>query len=305
MAETLRLLPQASARAQRYPLPVHGAIGLALIGVAWPASWLQVAILGQYAFFSLWLGYILTVDALVLRRTETSILARSPVVFLGMFLFSVPAWWLFEGINHLTQNWHYLGAEEYSTLRYVLVASWHFSTVTPAVFETAELVGSLRLVARFQRGPALPVSRPALVAAVALGLVLLLALVAWPGYAYPATWVCVFLLLDPVNALRRQPSVLESLRRGDWRLVVVMGLGAIVCGWFWEMWNYWALPKWYYTIPFADWARVFEMPLLVYGGYLPFGLEVFAMYHFMRGVVGWPSEVYGPGLAARSPVTGG
>ena len=70
-------------------------------------------------------------------------------------------------------------------------------------------------------------------------------------------------------------------------MVVAMGVGALVCGWFWEMWNYWAFPKWHYTVPFLEYAHVFEMPLLGYGGYLPFGLEVYASYYFLTSLVGW------------------
>jgi hypothetical protein len=33
----------------------------------------------------------------------------------------------------------------------------------------------------------------------------------------------------------------------------------------------------------VDFARVFEMPLLGYGGYLPFALELFALYHLIVG----------------------
>jgi hypothetical protein len=29
------------------------------------------------------------------------------------------------------------------------------------------------------------------------------------------------------------------------------------------------------------------MPLLGYGGYLPFSLELFAIYHLIVGLVGW------------------
>ena len=114
--------------------PAHGYLGLALMATAWPASWLKLSTLGEYSFFPLWLGYILAVDALVLRRTASSLLTRNSIVFLSMFLFSIPLWWAFEGINYFTQNWHYLGGEAYSTLEYVLVASWHFSVVIPAVF---------------------------------------------------------------------------------------------------------------------------------------------------------------------------
>jgi len=39
------------------------------------------------------------------------------------------------------------------------------------------------------------------------------------------------------------------------------------------MWNYFSLAKWEYSIPFVHRFLIFEMPLLGYAGYLPFGLE--------------------------------
>jgi hypothetical protein len=39
------------------------------------------------------------------------------------------------------------------------------------------------------------------------------------------------------------------------------------------MWNYFSLAKWEYSIPFVHRYQIFEMPLLGYAGYLPFGLE--------------------------------
>ena len=281
----LSRLPAKSVRPAG--LPLHGSLGLALIATAWPVSWLQASPVSEYTFFFLWLGYILTVDALVLRRQGTSLLTGNSKAFLGMFLASVPLWWVFEGINQFTQNWYYIGSGEWSTLKYVLVASWHFSIVVPAVFETADLVGSLSFVKRFQRGPVFPVSRRVLIGATALGLLSLAALVFWPRYAFFATWLALFLLLDPINYLSRRPSILEQVRRGDWLLVAAFGVGALVCGWFWEMWNYWSIPKWEYSIPFVEFVHIFEMPLLGYVGYLPFGLETYAAYHFLAGVVGW------------------
>ena len=273
-------------------LPLQGVVGIAFVAVAWPVSWLQLGPLGEYSFFPLWLGYILTVDGIVFRRKGSSLLTRSRVSFLGMFLVSVPLWWAFEGINHFTQNWHYLGAEEYSTLRYVGVASWHFPIVIPAVFETAELVGSSGFVRRFRQGPMVRLSRRFLIGAMVLGVLSVATLVVWPRYSFPVSWLCLFLLLDPINHLRGRPSVIGTLRQGDWRTVIALGAGALVCGWFWEMWNYWAFPKWQYTIPFVDFAHVFEMPLLGYGGYLAFGLEVYAVYHFLRSLVGMAPKGY-------------
>ncbi|HLY30532.1 MAG TPA: hypothetical protein VKQ36_05865, partial [Ktedonobacterales bacterium] len=63
--------------------------------------------------------------------------------------------------------------------------------------------------------------------------------------------------------------------------LITLPLAAIACGFFWEMWNYYALPKWKYDLPFLNWApHIFEMPLPGWLGYLPFGLELFAMYQF-------------------------
>ena len=206
--------PLARALALPDAVPVHGLIGLLLVAAAWPVSWLHVSPFGQYAFFPLWLGYILAVDALVLRRRGTSLLTRSPVAFLGMFAISVPLWWAFEGINHFTQNWHYLGAEHYSATRYALVASLHFSVVIPAVFETSELIASFRLLDRLRQGPRLKVSRGLLAGSMAGGAVSRGALFIWPGYAFPATWFSLFLLLDPINYRWGRPSVVSWLRRG-------------------------------------------------------------------------------------------
>jgi hypothetical protein len=58
----------------------------------------------------------------------------------------------------------------------------------------------------------------------------------------------------------------------------------LICGWFWEMWNVLSMPKWVYHVPFVDWLKLFEMPILGYGGYLPFSLEVFAAWSLLSGV---------------------
>jgi hypothetical protein len=49
------------------------------------------------------------------------------------------------------------------------------------------------------------------------------------------------------------------------------------------MWNFHSYPKWVYYVSFVDFWRIFEMPLLGYGGYLPFSLELFALYHLIAG----------------------
>jgi hypothetical protein len=51
------------------------------------------------------------------------------------------------------------------------------------------------------------------------------------------------------------------------------------------MWNFYSYPKWVYRVPFVNFWHIFEMPLLGYLGYLPFALELFALYHLVIGLL--------------------
>ena len=62
-----------------------------------------------------------------------------------------------------------------------------------------------------------------------------------------------------------------------------LSLGALVCGLFWEMWNFYSAAKWVYTVPYVFRYLLFEMPLLGYGGYLPFGLECAVIGALVQG----------------------
>ena len=39
------------------------------------------------------------------------------------------------------------------------------------------------------------------------------------------------------------------------------------------MWNYGSLARWIYDVPYVGRFKFFEMPVLGYAGYLPFGWE--------------------------------
>jgi hypothetical protein len=63
---------------------------------------------------------------------------------------------------------------------------------------------------------------------------------------------------------------------GDWRPLWLAALAALVCGFFWEFWNWHSVARWEYHVPYVDRFHLFEMPLLGYAGYLPFGLQCVA-----------------------------
>jgi hypothetical protein len=132
--------------------PVHGWFGLGLVITSWTLNWPLSGLRSHWTFFPLWLGYCLTVDALVLARKGTSLLTRNPRAYVGLFLVLAPAWWLFELLNWRNQNWLYGGRQFFTNLQYLVLASFSLSTVMPAVFRTAELVSTLDWIKRSKRG---------------------------------------------------------------------------------------------------------------------------------------------------------
>jgi len=282
-------MPGVSQRTAALKLPQF-LTGAVLLCTAWPLNWLlsDESRRTSYLFFPLWLGYILVMDGLVTLRNGTSMLNRSARAFAGLFLASAPCWWLFEVINWRTRNWQYLGGQVFTGFEYLLLSTLSFSTVMPAVFETAELVRSFRWAEWFASGPRLRPTTPLAVGMVGAGLGMLTLIMTWPKLFYPFVWGAVFLIFEPVNWLARRQSFFDRLQHGDWRPVISLSVGALICGFFWEMWNYYSYPKWIYHTPGAEYLHVFEMPLLGYIGYMPFAWELYALRNFL-----WP---YAPAL---------
>src|SRR5947208_3541684 len=143
----------STASASRNRWPAQGWVGLLLIAICWPLNWTMKGVTASL-FFPLWLGYILVVDALVAARRGSSMWTRSRKEFVLLFVASSPVWWIFEVINSRTHNWEYIGSNHFTRFEYYLLCTISFSTVMPAVFETAELVRSFIWVERFGRGRA-------------------------------------------------------------------------------------------------------------------------------------------------------
>ncbi len=256
-------------------------IGAALNTVAWVSAWARVGPLAHYSFFPLWLGFILIVDALTEAQSGTSLWRRNHCAFVALFIISAPFWWYFERLNRYVGNWHYLTPQHYGALAYVFWASLAFSTVIPAVLSVAELLGAFGGGAQAVR----PLARLSVQTAIAMiaagGGTLALSLI-FPQQCFPFLWLSLLLILDPINDHFGEPSIIGLLRARSFARIARLMAAGLICGFFWEMWNYWSLPKWYYTVPYVGFDKVFEMPILGYIGYLPFALEIFVVYHFAR-----------------------
>lgn len=261
--------------------PFYGWIGLILVFLFWFLNWFLPGQRTIWGFFPLWLGYAITVDALVMRRKGNSLMTRNVRVWAGLFFVSAPVWWLFELLNMRTQNWFYPGTESLSTVQYAFFSTLSFSTVMPAVFGTAELVGSWKPLQKFVAGPVISRSPAFLKILLTVGLLMLALMFYRPDIYFPFLWVSPWLIVEALNVKSGNRTILADLWRGDWRNFLALSIGTLICGFFWEMWNFYSFPKWIYRIPYADVFHVFEMPLAGYLGYIPFSLELFSLYHLL------------------------
>jgi hypothetical protein len=276
--------------AQRHRASVRGGplrlwLGLALLVGSWWWAWFGPPPISYHTFFPLWLGYIMTVDGITVRRSGTSLLARSPREFALLFLLSVPLWWLFELANRYLGNWRYLLPYPYDLLTFTLVASLSFSTVMPAIFVTAELLRALPPFASSRIWRRIAPVGWQVVAISLVGLAMFLLSLGRPREFFPLVWIGLVLVLDPLNEALGNPSIIAQLRRGRWDTIVVLFAAGLTCGLLWELWNVRSMPKWIYEVPFVGNPKLFEMPIIGYGGYLPFALEVFAIWSFLRGLL--------------------
>lgn len=271
--------------AARAPPPRHtrafprwGYAGL-LAGLAtWFLAWNRFAWfapLQPHVFTPLWVSYIVVVNALTRRRSGRCMLLDEPRHFWLLVPASAAFWWTFEYLNRFVQNWYYLGVTRFGPLEYVLAATFPFATVLPAVLGTHELISTFPVLERFRhrRPLTLASGRRLALTSLALSSVGLALVGVLPGFLFPLLWVSPLLIMVSLCTLQGRPHLFTEVAAGDWRRFTSAALAALACGFFWEMWNHGCETKWIYAVPYVDRWHIFEMPLLGYAGYLPFGLE--------------------------------
>ena len=265
----------------RMKLPAYALFGILFILIFWILNWTLDGLRTHILFFPQWLGYCLLIDGLVFLRKGTSLIHRGVKKYFVLFIISAPVWWLFELLNSRTLNWIYLARDQFSNLEYFTYATLDFSTVIPAVLGTAELVSTFSWIKgigqiKIFRSNQITVSILFVLGWIMLGLMLI-----WPDKLYVFMWISVFFIIDPLNYWMGNRTLIEYSGRKDWRPMIALAVGCLICGFFWEMWNFVAYPKWIYDVPGLNFLHVFEMPLAGYLGYIPFSFELFAIYHLL------------------------
>ena len=258
-------------------LPWWGWVVLAALFVSWILAWTRFVWFEpcqRLTFVPLWFSYIALINALCVRQSGACPLSREPAFFLSLFPLSAVFWWFFEYLNQFVQNWFYIGVD-YGPLAYSAHATISFCTVLPAVYVTRVWISSFPWFRnRFSGLPA-----TGMISSKTLNWIVLFSASAgllgvglFPEELFSLLWLAPLLILTALLHLAGRPTLFTAMARGDWRPAVSAALAALICGFFWEMWNFYSQAKWIYSIPYVYRFKIFEMPILGYMGYLPFGL---------------------------------
>lgn len=261
----------------------YGFVGILLIIFVEINFFLKIQPFANWYFPIVWYGYILTIDALIYKLRKNSLISNRFSQFLGMIIISSLFWWIFEFINVAIKNWNYQGLIGLGNLTNIM-GTISFSTVLPAFFVTVELIRSIHLFENKKLKKSHNITKTFLHVMMALGVLFFILPIFLPKFTFPLVWLSFFFIIDPINYLHKQPSIIGHLKDRNLTTPLSLLAAGIIMGFLWEFWNYYAIPKWTYDIPFVSFFKIFEMPILGYLGYFPFAFELYSMYWFIRSL---------------------
>lgn len=224
-----------------------------------------------------WWSYILLLDGIIYRMRGNSLIVSRTKPFLLMLPWSVVIWLVFELANFRLQNWYYVNLESILWLRWIGYTI-SLATVLPAIFETAEFLEIIGLFRKVVGNPLDFSNRKTRVIFFWSGIITLGLAAIFPQIFFPLIWISFILILEPVNYKLGGHSLLNQ---GNYAKIGQLAMAGLICGVLWEFWNWHSSAAWVYNLPYFHFWKIFEMPLLGYLGFLPFGWESYLMYQFV------------------------
>lgn len=255
--------------------------GLCLLALSAVCLGFQFSFMKTWFFSFAWWSFILIMDSINFRKSKTSPLSDSFRNFLFSAFISVFVWLIFELFNLRLRNWSYHNLPSNIFIRWLgyFVA---FATVIPALRELALFAEGIfkgKNLALFK----IRTTSALLKAFLAMGIVSVFLSLTWPRIFFPFVWLCFIFLLEPINYWLKNETILRD--GGEkWTKFWSWLSAGFVAGFLWEFWNFWASSRWEYTLPYLNFWKVFQMPVFGYTGFLPFALEIFAIYHLLSFV---------------------
>jgi len=258
----------------------------------------------NWTLLPLFWGAIIFFDGIVYYRTGgKSIINQRPQTLVAIAVCSIGGWAYFEYLNFFVkENWYYPRGDMISTEQFMIYSLLGSSALLTIAFELYMLLESFpKLAVKYTQGPKLVVSKKIWKIILFSSLLIMFLISIFPDELFFFIWLAPLLVfLSILELLDIWTPFTPIQKSGNWSPFALMCLTYLIQGFFHEFWNYFSashLPGgeiitynpgfWMYSVPYVNVLHVFEMPLLGFFGYLPFGLYCWVawiLFAYMLGL---------------------
>ncbi len=279
---------------KRQKMKWWGYVSAVCLILSWTLAWNRFEWFSKYqihTFILLWFSLIILINALTLKRTGHCMILHQKLTMFFLFICSAIFWWYFEYLNTFVNNWYYtMDSHNISIIEYIgkkeyaFFSTISFSTVLPGVLCLKDYLKSFDcLQSRLTQWQPFKIVHHKSIGSILLfsGITSLSCIALVPNLMYPILWLSPSFSVMGYLIIRKKKSVLNKPMQGDWSDFLLSALAALICGFFWELWNFYSEAKWIYQVPYVSRFYIFEMPLIGFAGYIPFGIECLILGDFV------------------------
>ena len=241
----------------------------------------------NWAYVPLYWGFTFMLDGIVYKRTGgKSMFNNDPQELLAIGVASVSGWLIFEYLNFFVlEYWYYPKGDLVMDDEFCTYAIFASSALLPLCFEWYSFFNSFpRFVNKYKHGPKISLSKSFQVILIILAYAALFLMSFYPTYLCPVIWISPLIIITVALDLLDVWTPFTPIKKGNWTPVLFMALTYLLEGFLLEGQNYLSaghangIPEtnypgyWVYNVPFVNRFHVFEMPVVGFYGYLPFGI---------------------------------
>jgi len=287
-------------------------VGLIAFGscilILWKGHQGGPVLFAHWSDFPLFWGLVLMIDGWVyVRNGGKSMVSHRPQELAGIGVSSAMGWMLFEYLNFFVDyDWFYPFGDQISNERFLFYAIIISTGLLPLSFVFYDLFNTVPVLkTRFSEGPALILPEKLKTILLVLSAVSLFAAGLFPDELFFVLWLSPAILIGFVLDKLGIWTPLRSIGKGNWRPTLVFALTYLAAGLCLECENYFSAARmngiptyseqpafWQYNLPYVNRFHLFEMPLLGYLGYMPFGLYCWLWWIAFAYMQGIPSILY-------------
>lgn len=269
-------------------------------------------LLVNWADIPLFWGFTLMIDGWVyIRSGGKSLIAQFPRSVVGIGVSAVLGWMIFEYLNNFVlESWYYPFADIIPQDEFVIYAVIGSSGLIPPAIEIYTLLRTFpNLLVKYSQGPAITLPKWSLYIILAVSIISLFLPPFFPDYMFPALWYAPLMLISVVLTFCGIWTPFTPVKSGDYSYVMLLSFSYVILGFCLEGFNFISgthtlsppdscgvirnmvdhttnSSYWIYSIPFCNKYHIFEMPVLGYLGYFPFGLYCAVWWILFASILG-------------------